>query len=105
MSEVYRAKIARICWDTARRSICNYRDLFLVNYFNIIDGIIRTGSRCRVTAWGNRSHMPAVRTLAGTGPSAERLVQLIHQACGLLPSTRSVGQRVDSFDHALDALL
>src|SRR5712672_4468397 len=39
------------------------------------------------------------------GPSAERLVQLIHQPCGLLPSTRSVGQRVDSFDHALDALL
>src|SRR3982074_3470808 len=33
------------------------------------------------------------------GPSAERLVQLIHQPCGLLPSTRSVGQRVDSFDH------
>src|SRR6516165_1861965 len=39
------------------------------------------------------------------GPSAERLVQLIHQPCGLLPSTRSVGQRVDAFDHALDALL
>src|SRR6201998_1710673 len=39
------------------------------------------------------------------GPSAERLVQLIHQPCGLLPSTRSVGQRVNSFDHALDALL
>src|SRR6478672_9218639 len=39
------------------------------------------------------------------GPSAERLVQLIHQPCGLLPSTRSVGQRVDSFDHAPDALL
>src|SRR6516162_10733784 len=39
------------------------------------------------------------------GPSAERLVQLIHQPCGLLPSTRSVGQRVDPFDHALDALL
>src|SRR6201985_1580746 len=39
------------------------------------------------------------------GPSAECLVQLIHQPCGLLPSTRSVGQRVDSFDHALDALL
>src|SRR5438045_6700005 len=31
------------------------------------------------------------------GPSAERLVQLIHQLCGLLPSTRSVGQRVNSF--------
>src|SRR5690348_9718372 len=39
------------------------------------------------------------------GPSAERLVQLIHQPCGLLPSTRSNGQRVNSFDHALDALL
>src|SRR6516162_8849540 len=39
------------------------------------------------------------------GPSAERLVQLIHQPCGLLPSRRSDGQRVDSFDHALDALL
>ena len=39
------------------------------------------------------------------GPSAERLVQLIHQPCGLLPGTRSVGQRVGSFDHALDALL
>src|ERR1700751_3919188 len=39
------------------------------------------------------------------GPSAERPVQLIHQPCGLPPSTRSVGQRVDSFDHALDALL
>jgi len=38
-------------------------------------------------------------------PSAKRAVQLIHQLCGLLPSTRSVGQRVDSFDHALDALL
>src|SRR5215510_9317673 len=35
------------------------------------------------------------------GPSAQRVVQLIHQPCGLLPSTRSVGQRVDSFDHAL----
>src|SRR5690348_1024103 len=39
------------------------------------------------------------------GPSAERLVQLIHQPCGLLPGTRSVGQRVDPFDHALEALL
>src|SRR6516225_5076228 len=39
------------------------------------------------------------------GPSAQRVVQLIHQPCGLLPSTRSVGQRVDSFDHALDARL
>ena len=39
------------------------------------------------------------------GSSAQRAVQLIHQPCGLLPSTRSVGQRVDPFDHALDALL
>src|SRR6516225_2438576 len=39
------------------------------------------------------------------GPSVKRAVQLIHQPCGLLPSTRSVGQRVDSFDHALEALL
>src|SRR6516165_11173508 len=39
------------------------------------------------------------------GPSAKGAVQLIHQLCGLLPSTRSVGQRMDSFDHALDALL
>src|SRR6188472_139873 len=39
------------------------------------------------------------------GPSAKRLVQLIHQPCGLLPSSRSDGQRVDSFDHALEALL
>src|ERR1700740_309806 len=38
------------------------------------------------------------------GPSAERLVQLIHQPCGPLPSTRSVGRRVDPFDHALYAL-
>ena len=39
------------------------------------------------------------------GSSAKRLVQLIHQPCGLLPSSRSDGQRVDSFDHALEALL
>src|SRR6201988_2645916 len=39
------------------------------------------------------------------GPSAKRVVQLIHQPCGLLPSSRSDGQRVDSFDHALEALL
>ena len=37
-------------------------------------------------------------------PSAKRAVQLIHQLCGLLPSTRSVGQRVDVFDHALDTI-
>src|SRR5277367_5862430 len=39
------------------------------------------------------------------GPSAQRAVQLIHQLCGLLPGTRSVGQRMDFLDHALDALL
>src|ERR1700749_982369 len=32
------------------------------------------------------------------GPSAKRAVHLIHQPCGLLPNTRAVGQRVDSFD-------
>src|SRR5271167_3376977 len=39
------------------------------------------------------------------GPSAKRAVQHVDELCGLLPATRSVGQRVDSFDHALDALL
>src|SRR6267142_6887456 len=39
------------------------------------------------------------------GPSAKRAVQHVDKLCGLLPATRSVGQRVDSFDHALDALL
>src|SRR5215467_309224 len=39
------------------------------------------------------------------GPSAKRAVQPTHQPCGRLPSTRSVGQRADSFDHALNALL
>jgi hypothetical protein len=53
---------------------------------------------------------PPIRFAGGSnaklvGPSPERLVQLIHQPCGLLPSTRSVGQRMDPFDHALDALL
>src|ERR1700687_5843672 len=38
-------------------------------------------------------------------PSAQRAVQLAHQLCGLLPSPRSSGQRVDVLDHALDALL
>src|SRR5215472_1698554 len=38
------------------------------------------------------------------GPSAKRAVQLLHQPCGLLPSSRPDGQRVDSVDHALDAL-
>src|SRR5712664_4295471 len=39
------------------------------------------------------------------GPSAKRAVQHVDKLCGLLPATRSVGQRMDSFDHALDALL
>src|SRR4051794_4251845 len=39
------------------------------------------------------------------GPSAKRAVQLLHQPCGLLPSSRSDGQRMDSVDHALEALL
>src|SRR5271165_3252578 len=38
-------------------------------------------------------------------PSAQRAVQLCHQLCGLLPCPRSVGQRMDFLDHALDALL
>src|SRR6202043_2576142 len=38
-------------------------------------------------------------------PSAQRAIQLLHQLCGLLPGPRSGGQRVDVFDHALDALL
>src|SRR6516225_6340401 len=38
------------------------------------------------------------------GPSAKRAVQPTHQPCGLLPSSRSDGQRVDSVDHALEAL-
>src|SRR5258708_28195050 len=38
-------------------------------------------------------------------PSAQRAVQLLHQLCGLLPSPRSGGQRMDILDHALDALL
>jgi hypothetical protein len=39
------------------------------------------------------------------GPPAKRAVQHVDELCGLLPAARSVGQRVDSFDHALDALL
>src|SRR3954464_4072410 len=39
------------------------------------------------------------------GPSAKRAVQLLYQPCGLLPSSRSDGQRMDSVDHALEALL
>src|SRR5215471_6491300 len=39
------------------------------------------------------------------GPPAERAVQHVDELCGFLPATRSVGQRMDPFDHALDALL
>src|SRR3981189_3291996 len=39
------------------------------------------------------------------GPPTKRAVQHVDELCGLLPATRSVGQRMDSFDHALDALL
>ena len=38
-------------------------------------------------------------------PSAQRAVQLLHHLCGLLPSPRSDGKRVDVFYHTLDALL
>src|SRR5580693_5378150 len=36
-------------------------------------------------------------------PSAQRAVHVAHQHCGLLPCSRSVGQRVDFLDHALNA--
>src|SRR5664279_2287701 len=36
-------------------------------------------------------------------PSAQRAVQLRHQLCGFLPCPRSVGQRVDLLNRALDA--
>ena len=39
------------------------------------------------------------------GPPAEHAVQLVYELSGVLPGTRPDGQRVDSFDHALDALL
>src|ERR1700738_1811655 len=39
------------------------------------------------------------------GPSAQRAVQHVDKLCGLPPATRSVGQRVDLFDPAPDALL
>src|SRR5208337_4011855 len=38
-------------------------------------------------------------------PSAQRAVHLAHQRRGLLPCSRSVGQRVDILDRALNALL
>src|SRR5271166_2493847 len=38
-------------------------------------------------------------------PSAQRAVHLTHQRRGLLPCTRSVGQRVDLLDHPLNAFL
>src|ERR1700692_2671250 len=37
-------------------------------------------------------------------PSAQRAVHLAHQLCGFLPCPRSVRQRVDLLNHALDAL-
>ena len=39
------------------------------------------------------------------GPPDQRAVQFAYQLCGLLPCSRSDGQVVDLFDHALDALL
>src|ERR1700732_2394611 len=39
------------------------------------------------------------------GPPAEHAVQLVYELCGLLPGTRADGQRMDGFDHVLDALL
>src|ERR1700726_417423 len=39
------------------------------------------------------------------GPPAKRAVQHVDKLCGLLPATRSVGQHVDPFEHAPDALL
>src|SRR5271154_703795 len=38
-------------------------------------------------------------------PSAQRAVHFAHQRCGLLPCSRSVGQRVDFLDHPLNAFL
>src|SRR6516165_3054660 len=38
-------------------------------------------------------------------PSAQRAVHLVHQLCGLLPSSRSDGQRVDVVHRVLNALL
>src|SRR5208283_147024 len=38
-------------------------------------------------------------------PSAQRSVHVAHQRCGLLPCARSLGQRVDFLDRALNALL
>ncbi len=38
-------------------------------------------------------------------PSAQHAVHLAHQRRGLLPCSRSVGQRVDFLDRALNALL
>src|SRR3984957_16631419 len=38
-------------------------------------------------------------------PSAQRAVHFAHQRCGLLPCSRSVGQRVDFLDHSLNAFL
>ena len=51
-----------------------------------------------------RGSFPSDR-LQAIEPPAKRAVQHVDELCGLLPAARSVGQRVDSFDHALDALL
>src|SRR5262245_807991 len=53
----------------------------------------------RPVRFGDSAYFEVVR------PSAQRAVQLVHQLCGLLPSPRSGGQRVDVLDHAHDALL
>src|SRR3979490_3647341 len=53
----------------------------------------------RPIRFGDGAYFEVVR------PPAQRAVQLVHQLCGLLPTPRSSGQRVDVLDHALDALL
>ena len=47
----------------------------------------------------DRAYVEVVR------PSAQHAVQLVHQLCGLLPCPRSIGQRVDFLNRALDAFL
>jgi len=66
-----------------------------------------------IAASGMRKHIRRLRqALLGSqtdakviGPPAEHTVQLVYELCGVLPGTRPDGQRVDGFDHALDALL
>src|SRR5439155_22000581 len=48
----------------------------------------------RPVRFGDGAYFEVVR------PSAQRAVQLEHQLCGILPSPRSGGQRVDVLDHA-----